>query len=186
MAHGTRGVGMTGMESSSRGSGLLYFLCGRAGAGKSTLARKISVDRHAILFCEDQWLARLFGGASSLAEYVERRGHIRRLLTEHVPAILKGGHSVVFDFGGNTVRDRSWVRSVFEAAAAAHELHYIAADEALCKKRIAERNRTRPEGIYWGDVSEELFDAVNVYFQPPAPEEGFLVVEHDAEREPRD
>jgi len=170
----------------SRGPGLLYFLCGRAGAGKSTLARKISADHHAILFCEDQWLARLYGGASSLAEYLERRGHIRRLLTEHVPAILEAGYSVVFDFGGNTVRDRSWVRSVCESAAAGHELHYIVADEALCKKRIAERNRTRPEGIYWGDVSEELFDAVNVYFQPPAPEEGFLVIEHDAEREARD
>ena len=84
-----------------------------------------------------------------------------------------------------SARDRSWVRSVFESAAASHELHYSVADEALCKRRIAERNRTRPEGIYWGDVSEEMFDAVNVYFQPPAPGEGFLVVEHNAEREVR-
>ena len=175
------------MPSGSRGdSGVVYFVCGRAGAGKTTLARKISADRRAIVFCEDQWLARVFGGASSIAEYLERRGHIRRLLTEHVPVILRAGHSVVFDFGGNTVRDRAWVRAVFESAAAPHELHYIVADSALCKKRIAERNRTKPEGIYWGDVSEELFDAVNVYFQPPAPEEDFRVVEHVADREPLD
>jgi predicted kinase len=164
-------------------AGTLYFLCGRAGAGKSTLARKISTEHRAILFCEDQWLARLFGGASSLAEYLERRERVRSLLIEHVPTILKAGHSVVFDFGGNTIRDRSWVRSVFESVAAPHELHYIVADAVLCKRRIAERNRTKPDGIYWGDVSEEMFDAVNVYFQPPTPAERFLVVEHNAEYE---
>jgi predicted kinase len=108
MARHIEKPGRAGMVSGSGGSpGALYFLCGRAGAGKSTLARKISADRNAILFCEDQWLARLFGGASSLGEYVERRGRFRSLLTEHVPAILKAGHSVVLDFGGNTVRDRA-------------------------------------------------------------------------------
>lgn len=165
------------------GAGTLYFLCGRAGAGKTTLARKIGNQRRAILFCEDQWLTRLFGGASNLAEYVERRGHIRQLLAEHVPAILKAGHSVVFDFGGNTVRDRLWVRSLFESAGAAHELHYLLADDATCKQRIIARNRTQPDGLYWGDVSEEMFDAVNKYFQPPTADEGFVVFEREAKSE---
>ncbi len=168
------------MSERSVNPGVLYFCCGRAGAGKSTLARKLSADHNAILFCEDQWLARLFGGAASLEEYIERRGRIRNLLIEHVPAILQAGHSVVFDFGGNTVRDRAWVRMMFEKASARHELHYILADEQVCKQRIAERNLTKPEGIYWGDVSEELFDAVNKYFQPPTSEEGFVLVEHPA------
>jgi predicted kinase len=160
-------------------SGVLYFMCGRAGAGKSTLARKISADTQAILFCEDQWLVRLFDGAPTLEAYIERRGRIRKLLEEHVPPILAGGFSVVFDFGGNTVRDRAWIRSVFESAGAAHELHYIVASEAVCRARVAERNRTKPTGVYWGDVSEAQLDAVNPYFQAPAAEEGFVVVEHE-------
>ena len=48
--------------------GALLFLCGRAGAGKSTLARQMSVDHKAILICEDQWLVHLFDGASSIEE----------------------------------------------------------------------------------------------------------------------
>jgi predicted kinase len=163
-----------------RETGVLYFLCGRAGAGKTTLARKMSRERGAILICEDQWLVHLFDGAATLQEYIERRGRIRRLLVEHVPAMLAAGHSVVFDFGGNTIGDRAWVRSVFESAGARHELHYIVADESLCLSRIHERNRTRPAGIYWGDVSDELVAAVNVYFQPPTIEEGFTLVEHVA------
>ena len=43
--------------------GVLCFFCGRAGAGKSTLAREMSTARRAILICEDQWLVRLFDGA---------------------------------------------------------------------------------------------------------------------------
>jgi len=160
--------------------GTLYFFCGRAGAGKSTLARQMSMECEAILICEDQWLVRLYDGASSLQAYVERRGRIRQLLADCVPQMLKSGHSVVFDFGGNTVRDRAWVRTVFEAVGAGHELHYIIADESLCRQRIRERNRGRPEGIYWGDVSDELFEAVNRYFDPPRPEEMFTIVEHVA------
>jgi predicted kinase len=166
------------METQQRTVATLYFLAGRAGAGKSTFARQLSLYRHAILICEDQWLARLFGGTTSLREYLERRGRIRQLLAEWAPQMLKGGHSLVFDFGGNTVADRAWVRSVLVEAGAVHELHYMVADESLCRRRIRERNHTKPEGIYWGDVSDALFDEVNRYFQPPTPSEGFSVVEH--------
>jgi predicted kinase len=160
--------------------GVLHFMCGRAGAGKSTLARKISADSHAVLFCEDQWLVHLFDGAPTLEAYIERRGRIRKLLEEHVPSILAAGHSVVFDFGGNTIRDRSWIRSVFESAGATHRLHYLIASEAICKLRVADRNHTKPCGVYWGDVSETQLDTINKYFQAPVAEEGFVVTEYDA------
>jgi predicted kinase len=158
--------------------GMLLVICGRAGAGKTTLARRLGVERDAILICEDQWLLRLFDGASSLHEYVERRGRIRRLLAEHVPSMLAGGHSVVCDFGGNTIQDRSWSRAIADSARAPMELHYIVADSETCIARIAQRNRTRPDGVYWGDVSEELFHAVDRYFQPPGADEGLTVIEH--------
>jgi predicted kinase len=166
------------MITQQRKTGTLYFYAGLAGAGKSTLARQLSIERHAILFCEDQWLARLFGGATSIQEYLARRAALRQLLTEWVPQLLTGGHSVVFDFGGNTIRDRAWVRSVFVQAGAEHELHHIVADESLCRRRVHERNRIKPEGVYWGDVSDELLDEVNRYFQPPTSNEGFTIVEH--------
>ncbi len=166
------------MGARTPGIGTLYFFAGRAGAGKSTLARQLSADRRAVLICEDQWLARLFGGAASLQEYLERRGRIRQLLGEWVPQMLEAGHSVVFDFGGNTVNDRAWVRSVFARARAEHELHFIVAEESVCRERVWDRNRTKPAGIYWGEVSDELFDQVNRYFQAPGRDEGFRIVEH--------
>jgi len=165
-------------------SGVLCFFCGRAGAGKSTLARRMSAARKAILICEDQWLVRLFDGAPTLEAYLERRGRIRNLLAEYVPPLLAAGHGVIFDFGGNTVRDRQWVRSVFESVGARHELHYLLADATLCKQRVAERNRSRPAGVYWGDVSEATLNAVNACFQPPTSTEGFTILEHPASTPP--
>jgi len=50
----------------------------------------------------------------------------------------------------------------------------------LCRERVRDRNRTKPEGIYWGDVSDALLDEVNKYFQPPTHDEGFTIVEHVA------
>jgi predicted kinase len=172
------GGGDVQMNTPQRKTGTLYFFAGRAGAGKSTVARQFSLERQAILFCEDQWIARLFDGATSLQEYLERRQRVRHLLAEWVPQILTTGHSVVFDFGANTIKDRAWVRSIFAKAGAEHELHYILADESLCRQRVQDRNRTKPEGIYWGDVSDELLDTVNRYFQPPTRDEGFTIVEH--------
>jgi len=75
--------------SSNADPGVLHFMCGRAGAGKSTLARKIGAATHAVLFCEDQWLVHLFDGAPTLAAYLERRERIRKLLEEHVPRPLR-------------------------------------------------------------------------------------------------
>ncbi len=39
----------------------LHSFCGKAGAGKSTLAAKLAADLPAMLICEDVWLARLYG-----------------------------------------------------------------------------------------------------------------------------
>ena len=39
----------------------LHFFCGKAGAGKSTIARELAAAEGAILLCEDVWLARLHG-----------------------------------------------------------------------------------------------------------------------------
>jgi hypothetical protein len=86
------------------------------------------------------------------------------------------GVSVAFDFAGNTVRGRSWVRSLFEAAGADHVLHWIEASDDECLDNIHRRNDEQPAGIYWGAVSDELFHAVTAHFAPPSPDEGFHIV----------
>jgi len=154
----------------------LHFICGKAGSGKTTLARELGRSLPAIVFCEDEWIATLGFVVHTLEDYLEASGRCRRLIGSLVPDLLGLGNSVVLDFAGNTVRGRAWVRSLFEAAGADHALHWIEASDAECLDNIHRRNDEKPAGIYWGAVSDELFHAVTPHFAPPAPEEGFHVL----------
>ncbi|HYU79864.1 MAG TPA: AAA family ATPase [Vicinamibacterales bacterium] len=157
----------------------LHFICGKAGSGKTTLARKLGRDLPAVVICEDEWLSRIAEPINNLSDYLKAAARCRSVLAPHVAELLKLGVSVVFDFAGNTRRDRLWVRSIFETAGADHVLHYLPAADATCRARVHLRNETRPDGVFFGVVTDEQVDEVNRYFDAPGVDERFNVVEHD-------
>jgi predicted kinase len=158
----------------------LHFISGKAGAGKTTLARHIARTAPAILFCEDEWMSRLADPIENLQQYLAAAGRIRSVIAPLSVELLKLGTSVVFDFAGNTSRDRRWVRSLFESAGADHQLHYIPASDDLCRTRVRERNLLKPEGLFFGEVTDQQVDEINQYVTPPGAAEGFVVIVHAA------
>lgn len=153
----------------------LHFICGRAGAGKTTLARALGQSLPAIVFCEDEWVATLGFEVHSLEQYLEASRRVRAVIGPLAITLLHQGVSVVFDFAANTVRGRTWVRSLFEAANADHVLHFIDTPPAQCLANVHRRNEEKPAGVYWGPVSDALVEAVNVHFIAPSDEEGFTL-----------
>lgn len=160
----------------------LHFVCGKAGSGKTTLARELGRTVPAVVFCEDEWIATLGFEIRSLADYVMVSSKCRALIGPLAGNLLRLGVSVVFDFAGNTVEGRQWVRAIFERAGADHLLHVIEMDDATCIANIRKRNAEKPPGIYWGDVGVEMFHAVTVHFRPPEAGEGFRTRLHDGAR----
>lgn len=158
----------------------LHFICGKAGAGKTSLARALGRSLPAVVFCEDEWLCTLGFEIRSLADFAAAAAKCRALIEPLATELLRLGVSVVFDFAGNTMRDRQRVRGIFEAAGADHLLHVIEAEDAACLANIRKRNTEKPPGIYWGEVSEATFHAVTAHFAPPRPEEGFRIQAHPA------
>jgi predicted kinase len=156
----------------------LYGISGNIAAGKSTLARKLAAQHGAVLLCEDEWLVRLEVEIKSFDDFRRHARRLRAAIGPHVIELLRLGTSVVLDFAANTVNDRVWIRSLFEAANAAHELHVIEAPEDVCKARLRVRNETKPEGFYFGHVPEEFFGPVTSLIVPPSEAEGFNVIRH--------
>ncbi|MBV8760451.1 MAG: ATP-binding protein [Deltaproteobacteria bacterium] len=154
----------------------LHFVFGLPGAGKTTLARELADRERGLVFIEDEWVAQVMTAPiTSIAEYREIGRRVRALIEPLAERALRIGVDVVFDFAANTKADRAWVRGIFERAGADHVLHVIDADVEVCRARVHQRNRERPAGLYFGEVSDALFDAVVPHIVRPADDEGFRV-----------
>ena len=154
------------------------FLCGKMAAGKSTLARDLAAREQAVLLVQDEFLDRLYPGEIiDIPDFVKYSARLRSALEPHVCALLAKGISVVLDFPGNTKAQRAWFRAIFEHANAGHELHFIDASDALCKRQLEERSKHLVPGAPW--TTEAEFDAITAYFQPPTEDERFNVIHHE-------
>jgi predicted kinase len=157
----------------------LHFIYGLPGAGKTRLARELAGSLPAVAFIEDAYLAATSAPIATLEQYVERSQRLRELLIGPTALqVLRLGVSVVFDFAANTVAGRAWVRSIFEAAGADHVLHVLDVPVDECRRRVHERNASKPEGLYHGDVSDAIFDQVVPHIVAPTASEGFRIVSH--------
>jgi predicted kinase len=160
---------------------MLHFICGKAASGKTSLARELASRHSAVLFSEDEWLTLLDAEINSLADHQRHSKRLKAVLAPLAVRLLQLGVPIVFDFAGNTPNDRAWVRSIFERTDADHVLHVIVASDKECKGRLRLRNETKPEGLYYGFVSEDRFDEVTRYFVPPSAEEKFCVIYYETD-----
>lgn len=152
-------------------SATLHLVCGKIAAGKSTLCARLAAAPGTVLISEDHWLARLYPGEqASVADYVRNAARLRSVMGGHIEALLRAGLSVVLDFPANTLANRQWMRSIFEAAGADHRLHYLDVPDAVCKARLKARNLA---GAHDFAASEAEFDLITSYFVAPTPAEGF-------------
>lgn len=163
----------------SGGRATLFLVCGKIASGKSTLAATLADQPRTVALREDQLLATLYPGEISiLDDYVRCSRRLREAIAPHIVALLKSGLSVVLDFQTSTPAARAWSRRLFEAAGAPHQLHYLEASDALCKRRLAARNLYGRHPYEVGDADFDLFTS---FFVPPSPDEGFDLVVHRQE-----
>lgn len=155
----------------------LLFLCGKMAAGKSTLARQLTVRENAILFSQDDWIEALYPGAVvNVATYLEYSGRINRTLAPYVVTLLQRGTSVVLDFPGNTRNQRAWFRDIIDRAGADHELHFVDTPDDVSRAQLKARSAHLPPGTPW--TSDADFDLIASHFKAPEPDERFNVIRH--------
>jgi predicted kinase len=152
------------------------MLYGKIAAGKSTLADQLSAAPQTVVIREDPWLKTLFGDQMTTgADFVHYSGVLRAAMGPHVTALLRAGTSVVLDFQANTRDSRAWMRTIFEAASASHQLHVLDVPDAVCLARL--RVRTA-QGDHPFAATEAQFHRFSRHLQPPTPDEGFTLRHH--------
>jgi predicted kinase len=157
----------------------LYLLCGKIAAGKSMLAGRLARRPGTLLISLDHWMSLLFPAENrSIEDFARLSARLRAAMGPHVVDILRQDVSVVLDFPANTLRWRSWMRSLITEANVAHELHVLDVPDAVCKERLRQRNES---GKHPYQVSEATYDLFMSYFVLPAPEEEFNVIVHTPE-----
>jgi predicted kinase len=152
------------------------MLCGKIGAGKSTLAKALAAREATVLISEDAWLAALFGDRMETgADYVHHAAKLRTILAPHVANLLSAGVSVVLDFPANTVDQRAWMRDLVTETGVDHALHVLDVADDVCLARLHARNAA---GEHPFKVTDALFHAFSKAFAPPTLDEGFTIVTH--------
>ena len=157
----------------------LHMLCGKIAAGKSTLAATLAKEHRALLVSEDFWTSRLFGPElKEVADYVRLSRRLREAMGPHLAEILRHGVSIVLDFPANTRANRAWMKGIADAAGADHLLHFLDLPDEVCRARLRARNAA---GEHEFAATDDQFDLITSYFEPPAEDEEFSIIVHRTE-----
>ncbi|WP_435930317.1 AAA family ATPase [Dryocola sp. BD613] len=156
----------------------LQLLCGKAGAGKSTLAAELAQREGRLLISEDRWLSALYQDEQkTLADYVRNAARLKTAVGPHIVELLRQGMSVTLDFPGNTPAVRGWAKSLAEQARVEAELHWLDAADSLCLQRINFRNQ---QGEHPYTLSEAEFAQIASFFIAPDESEGLKIFRYQA------
>jgi predicted kinase len=156
-------------------AGILHLVCGKIAAGKSTLCARLAAAPATVAIGEDFWLKRLFGDEmKDVADYVRVSARLRGPMGTHVSDLLRAGVDVVLDFPANTAATRAWMKGIADVAGARAILHWLDVPDEICRARLRRRNE---EGEHdFAGVTEEQFDLITSYFQPPVADEWLEIV----------
>lgn len=158
--------------------GTLYIFCGKMASGKSTLAKKVSERESSVLISEDVLLSQLYPNqVVDVATYVQYSENVKAAMGPLFIDLLDRGTSVVLDFPANTIDQRKWMANIVAQSGARSEFHYLNCSDAICKERLKMRVIREPDRQ--ASDTEEMFDAITKYFEPPTTDEGFEIIYHE-------
>ena len=129
----------------------LFLTVGLPSSGKTTAARRLETERHALRLTKDEWVKALYGNGNppSAADVIEGR------LIQIGLRALELGTNVVIDYGLWSRDERSALRRAAADRGAAVEMHYFEVTAAEQRRRADQRQAEAPHTT-WPMSDEEL------------------------------
>lgn len=143
----------------------LFLMVGLPGTGKTTAARRLEVDQHALRLTKDEWMKALYRdkNPSSASDVIEGR------LIEIALRVLDLGSNVVLDFGLWGRDERSALRQAAADRGGTAELHYCEASPSEQRRRLGQRQADAPHTT-WPISDEQLVGFADIMQIPTSGE----------------
>src|ERR1700744_1684043 len=150
--------------------GRVIFMCGPAGSGKSTVARRYERQGMVRLsFDQEAWSR----GITTMPLPQDVHRDVERVLRSRLVDLVRAGSDVVLDFSFWSRRLRDEYRELLRPLGVVPETVYLATDRATVLQRIAAR--AARDGDDFG-LSPELAAFYFDHFEVPTADEGPLTV----------
>jgi len=148
----------------------LIIVCGLPGSGKTTHAKQIEQNLHAVRFCADEWMSVI--GISLWAS--DARQRIENLQWNSAQKMLRLGCNVVIEWGTWGRSERDVLRTEARKLGAAVELHFLDAPVEVLFERIRNRDMEKPAITFedlqrWSQAFEKPTSEEMALFDPPVP-----------------
>jgi len=147
----------------------LHLICGMAGAGKTTLAKKLEASLPAVRFSPDEWIMKLLKDPSDRKENERLRDIVEGIQWETAQGLLSIGASAILENGFWGRSEREAYRDKARSLGARVVLHFLDLSEEELWERVKKRNAALPEGSF--SVSRDNIAEWMTWFQKPDSEE---------------
>ena len=147
----------------------LHLMVGLPCSGKTTLARRLEVERAALRLTPDEWQLRLFGQDAQAPEHDTRHGLIEAMLWDIAARALELGTNVILDYGFWAREEREDYRSRARQLGASSEIHFLDTPAEELLRRLAARNAQPAPGAF--HIPAESMRSWIAFFQRPGPDE---------------
>jgi len=138
-------------------------------SGKTTHARQLAGEINALILTLDVWHTKLFGNDAEDEKHDERHSIIEDIMWDVAKHVIEIGGDVILDYGCWARVERDEYRKRAKELGADFQLHYMDVPYSELYRRLKNRNRNLPEGVFRIPIA--YMDKYITMFQPPTEDE---------------
>lgn len=147
----------------------LHLMIGLPCSGKTTYARALEQETHALLLTPDVWHLQLFGQDVYDAGHDQHHTCVEHIMWDVAKRVLTLGVDVILDFGFWARSEREDFRQRAKELGANFRLHYMDVPKEELMRRLKRRNEQLPDGVFV--IPEAFMEQYMEIFQQPTPDE---------------
>ncbi len=152
---------------------IVCLLHGYLGVGKTTLARRLEVERWFVRFTADEWMTQLFGDDPPAENFQQSFRRVVDLQESLCRSVLRAGAPVVIDWGLWTAEQRLRMRELARECGAMSWLVSLVCDDDTALRRVTSRNDRLMGSLH---ISANTYEVLRERFVPLGPLEPADVV----------